>query len=277
MFIQEKTKIKVLGFLFLATIIVWVFVFAEVDDDILEIDFFDVGQGDGIFIEFNGKYMLIDGGPSNAILDKLGTETPFYKRKLDVVLLTHPEYDHITGLIEVIKRYDIGAIITTGVVRDTNQYEEFLNVIKDIPLYIAQYGGEIDFNGVEFNILYPFESLAGQKVSNTNNSSIVGRLVYNNFKVLFTGDIEKSVERKLLDLDLQTDVLKVAHHGSKTSSTEEFLKAVDSVLNVISAGKDNKYGHPHQEVLERMTVDVFVTGKSGDLEILSDGMFFKRN
>jgi competence protein ComEC len=205
----------------------------------------------------------------------------FYDRYIDLIILTHPEYDHITGLIEVIKRYNIGAIITNGVVRDTDQYKEWVKIIeqKNIPVYIAQLGGQINFNSpageLKMDILYPFENLAGQEVSDVNNSSIVAKLVYNDFEVLLTGDIEKSVEKKLIDsgLDLRADVLKVPHHGSKSSSTEEFLKAVNSILNVIQAGKDNKYGHPHDEVLARMANSVVsITGESGDLRILSDGL-----
>ena len=278
--ITQKNRNKILIILFVITIIVWVFVFGEAKgDDVLEIDFFDVGQGDGIFLETgDGKQILIDAGPSNIILDKLGKEIGFYDRYIDLVILTHPEYDHINGLIEVIKRYNIGAIITTGVVRDTNQYKEWIKIIeqKNIPIYIAQLGGQIELNkDIKLNILYPFENMAGKKVSNTNNSSIVGKLIYKDFELLLTGDIEKSVERKLVNsnINLQADVLKVAHHGSKTSSTEEFLRAVDSVINIIQAGKDNKYGHPHQEVLDRMAATIFTTGKDGDLRILTDGAF----
>ncbi len=281
MVIQEKNKIRILIVLFSITVIIWVFVFKEAkQSDVLEIDFFDIGQGDAIFIETgDNKQMLIDAGPSNVILDKLGKEMAFYDRYIDLVILTHPEHDHINGLIEVIKRYDVGAIITTGVVRDTNQYKEWVKIIeqKNIPIYIAQLGGEIDFgNNIKMDILYPFESLISQKISNTNNSSIVGKLVYRDFEVLLTGDIEKSIERKLINsgLNLQADILKVPHHGSKTSSSKEFLKAVDSLINIIQAGKDNKYGHPHQEVLERMA-NVFVTGQIGNLKILTDGVSIK--
>lgn len=277
--ISQKSQITILVILFVITIVVWVFVFVEAEEkDVLEIDFYDVGQGDAIFIETgDGKQILVDGGPSSIILEKLGKEMPFYDRYIDLVILSHPEYDHINGLIEVIKRYNIGVIITNGVVRDTNQYKEWIRVIEqeNIPVYIAQLGGQIGFgNDVEMDILYPFENLSGKEVSNTNNSSIVARLIYKDFEILLTGDIEKSVERKLVDsnLDLQADVLKVAHHGSKTSSTEEFLRAVNSIVNVIQAGRDNKYGHPHQEVLERMAnILTFTTANDGDVEILSNG------
>ena len=279
---NQKTQFKILVVLFVIAVVVWIFVFGEVNgDEVLEVDFYDVGQGDAIFVETpDGKQVLIDGGPSSVILEKLGKEMPFYDRYIDLVVLTHPEYDHINGLIEVIKRYDIGAIITTGVVRDTNSYKEWVKIIeqKNIPIYIAQTGGVIDLsNNIKLNILYPFDNLAGKEVSNTNNSSIVGKLVYEDFELLLTGDIEKGVERKLVSskINLKSDILKVPHHGSKSSSTEEFLKAVDSIVNIIQAGKDNRYGHPHQEVLERMaSVLTFNTGENGDLEVLSNGREF---
>lgn len=279
---NTRYQLKILGFLFVVAALVWGFVFVEArQNDFLEIVFFDVGQGDGIFVEtIDGKQILVDGGPDAKILEKLGKKMAFYDRYIDIVVLTHPEADHLNGLIEVIKRYNIGAIITTGVVRDTNQYKEFVKIIeqKNIPIYIAKSGGEIDFgNNIKIDILYPFENMAGLSVSNTNNSSIVGKLIYNNFEVLLTGDIEKSVERKLVSfgIDLQADVLKIAHHGSKTSTAEEFLIAVNPIIAVIQAGKDNKYGHPHQEVLERMAnVLTLISGMVGDIKILSDGEEF---
>jgi len=275
----EKTKIRILIILFIATIVIWAFVFTEVSEsNILKINFFNIGQGDSIFIEtFDNKQVLIDGGPSSVLLDRLGREMNFYDRYIDLVILTHPELDHITGIIEVIKRYDIGAIILNGIQRDTNQYREFLSIVekKNIPMYIGKLGGKIQLNkDIELNILYPFKSLLGKRVSKANNSSIVTKLVYKDFKILFTGDIEKSVEKELINsgLDLKADVLKVPHHGSKSSSTLEFLKAVNAFVNVIQAGKDNKYGHPHQEVVERMA-NVFSTA-FGNVELFSNGKDF---
>ena len=158
MVLSEKKKITILVSLFVMTVITWVFVFIDArQDNILEVDFFNVGQGDAIFIEMpDGKQILIDGRPSSVILEKLGKEVPFYDRYIDLVVLTHPEYDHINGLIEVIKRYDIGGIITTGVVRDTNAYKEWIRTIeeRDILIYIARLGGEIDFgNNIKMDII----------------------------------------------------------------------------------------------------------------------------
>jgi len=281
MFIQEKPKISLLVILFLIATIVWIFVFTDASQKFLEVKFFDVGQGDAIFIEtMDKKQILIDGGPSSVILEKLGGEMSFYDRYIDLAILTHPEYDHINGLVEVIKRYQIGAIVATGAINAIEQYEEWLKIIeeKNIPIYIAKSGGEINFgNNIKMDILYPFENLAGQEVSNTNNTSIVGKLIYNDFGSLFTGDIEKSIESKLVNsgMNLKSDILKIAHHGSKTSTSKEFLKAVDALMAIIEVGKDNQYGHPHQEVLDRLkNIPIFQTGNEGDIEILTNGKEF---
>ena len=271
-------------FLFIISVLVWVGLFIEENNnDFLKVKFFDVGQGDAeLIITPDKKQVLIDGGPDLSILEKLGKSMPFYDRYIDLVILTHPEADHLNGLIEVLKRYQVGAIITSGVVRNTEQYKQWVEIIKEknISVYIAKANGEIDFNNdIRVKILYPLENMLGKELSDSNNSSIVAQLVYHNFEILFTGDIEKSVENKLISnpsaSGLNSDILKIAHHGSKTSSGEEFLKAVNALMAVIEVGKDNKYGHPHQEVLDRLVNQkIFQTGRDGDVEILSNGINF---
>ena len=280
-FIKNKTS-RILAIVFVVVILVWVFVFVEGrGNKFLEIDFYDVGQGDAIFIETpNGKQILVDGGPDLTILEKLGRELPFWDRYIDLVILTHPEHDHIGGLIEIIKRYKIGGILTTGVVRNTAEYKEWKRVIKEanIPIYIAQAGGVINLgDDMELLILHPFENLAGQEIKKSNNVSIVAQLVYKDFELLLTGDIEKKVERALVNsgVNLESDILKVPHHGSKTSSTKNFIQAVNPIVAIIQAGKDNPYGHPHQSVLDTLSeITTFCTGQDGDIEILSDGVRF---
>ena len=281
MFLQKKKQIGILICLFLIAVMVWIFVFTEARVGFLKVKFLDVGQGDAEFIETpDKKQVLIDGGPDLSVLEKLGRAMPFYDRYIDLIILTHPEADHLNGLIEIVKRYDIGAIIMTGVFRNTDQYKEFLNIIKNkkISVYLAKSGGEIDFgNNIKMDILYPFDNLKGKVISDSNNTSIVAKLIYGNFETLFTGDIEKGVENKLIKsgLNLKSDILKIAHHGSKTSSGEEFLKAVNALMAVIEVGKDNRYGHPHQEVLERLkNLQIFQTGRDGDIKIISDGENF---
>ncbi len=283
MFMFRNKLFRILGIVFTILILAWVWVLAEEQgNNFLEIDFYDVGQGDAIFIETpNKKQILVDGGPDLTILEKLGKEMPFWDRYIDLVILTHPEYDHIGGLIEVIKRYEIGGILTNGVIRDTAEYREWTRIIEkeEIPVIIAQAGGVINLSDdIKLIILHPFESLSGQKIERANNTSIVAQLVYKDFEVLLTGDIEKEVERELVGtgINLQSDVLKVPHHGSKTSSTKSFIGAVNPILAVIQAGKDNSYGHPHQSVLSALSsIATFCTAQDGDIEILTNGVNFR--
>ena len=282
MSILKNKLFRILAIAFAILILAWVWFFVEEKQEFLEIDFFDVGQGDAIFIETpNGKQILVDGGPDLTILEKLGRELLFWDRYIDLVILTHPEYDHVGGLIEVIKRYKVGGILTTGVVRDTAEYKKWTRIIEqeNIPIYIAQAGRVIDLgSNIKLVVLHPFENLSGQKIKKSNNSSIVAQLVYKDFELLLTGDIEKKIEKALVNsgIDLESDILKVAHHGSKTSTTQDFVNAINPIIAVIQAGKDNPYGHPHQSVLDTLSdVTTFITGRDNDIEILSDGVRFQ--
>jgi len=282
MVFSKKQKTGFLIALLFAAVVVWVFVFIEENKTLLEINFFDVGQGDAELIKTpDKKQILIDGGPDMSVLEKLGSAMPFYDRNIDLIILTHPEKDHLSGLIEVLKRYKVGAVITSGVFRDSKEYKEWIEILsaKRIPIFAARIGGMIDLrNGAYLKILYPFEDLVGKKFNESNNTSVVTQLVYGSFETLFTGDIEKSAEENLVNsgINLNSDILKIAHHGSKTSSGEKFLKAVNALVAVIEVGKDNQYGHPHQEVLERLKdVALFATGKDGDIRILSNGLGFE--
>ena len=267
-------------FIVVLLIITWVLI-EEKENRFLKIDFFDVGQGDAIFIEtMANQQILIDGGPDLTILEKLGKEMPFWDRYIDLIVLTHPEHDHINGLIEVIKRYKVGRILTNGIVRDTAEYKEWKKIIKEknIPIYIAQAGELISLdNNIKLFVLYPFENLLGKTSKKTNNTSIVIQLIYKDFELLLTGDIEKEVEQKLINsgIDLKSDILKVPHHGSKTSSTKDFIKAVSPVIAIIQAGKDNPYGHPHESVLKTLSnIVTFCKKEDGDIKVLSDGIKF---
>jgi competence protein ComEC len=283
MSIFENKIINILIIVSAVLILAWVWVFVEErEGKFLEIDFFDVGQGDAIFIETpKHKQILVDGGPDLTILEKLGREMPFWDRYIDLIVLSHPEADHLTGLIEVAKRYKIGGILTTGIVRETAQYEEWQKVIQEenIPIYIAQADGVVNLdNDIKLFVLYPFENLSGKIIKESNNTSIVAKLVFKDFELLLTGDIEKKVEKKLVNsrTNLASDILKIAHHGSKTSSTNEFINAVSPMVAIIQAGKDNSYGHPHRSVLDALnSIIAFVTGRDGDIEILTDGTKFQ--
>jgi len=281
----ENFFLLIFGVLIVSNIIAWIVVLDLNQPQFLEVTFFDVGQGDAIFIETPQNHqILIDGGPTSMILEKLGKEMPFYDRTIDLIILTHPEHDHIAGLIEVFKRYKIDNILWTGVLRDTNEYQEWQQVLlkeqdkEKAKIYIARAGQKITWSGCHpdqyMEVLFPFENLEGQKIENTNNTSIVSKLIFNENSFLFTGDSYKSVEKKLLEKMIDSDVLKVGHHGSKTSTSEEFLKEVSPEIAVISVGKENHYGHPHPEtlaVLNKHDIKVIRTDQKGDIRIISDG------
>ena len=268
-------------------ILAWIAVFDLAKPQFFEVNFFDIGQGDAIFIVSpKRQQILIDGGPDSKILEKLGKEMPFYDRSIDLVILTHPERDHLAGLIEVLKKYKVENILWTGIKRDSAEFKEWENLIKDekAKIFIAKTGQKIHCSTWNdghcyFEILFPFENLEGKEFENSNDTSIVARLVFGKNHFLFTGDISKIAERELvIRANIDSDVLKVAHHGSKTSSSEEFLKAVSPKIAVISVGKGNSYGHPHQEVLEifqKFGIKVLRTDLDGDIKIISDGVKYK--
>lgn len=269
--------------LLLCNIFFWSIIYNLNRSQLLEVIFFNVGQGDGIFIETPQNYqILIDGGPSSVVLEKLGQEMSFWDRSIDLIILTHPEHDHVAGLIEVLKTYEVKNILWTGVLKDTKEFEEWIKLIKGekADITIAQAGQRIIIPNIFFEIIYPFEDLEGQNIKNTNNTSIIFRLVFNNNCFLFTGDASKSIERKVIDkgLNLNCNVLKVGHHGSKNSTSKELVESVIPELAVISLGKDNKYGHPHAQVLDILNdygIKVLRTDEIGDIKIISDGQNIK--
>lgn len=229
--------------------------FRALPDGYLHVYFLDVGQGDSILIRTpSDQFILIDGGPDDKVLTELNDVMPFYKKRLDFVILTHAHADHINGLVSVLKRYDIGQVLITGARSHGFYYEEFLRIINElnIPLVIAESARDFDFGDfVYLDILYPIESLLGREISNINNSSIVARLLYGENKLLLTGDAEIEVEKEQLmtDFDLRASIYKVGHHGSRNSSSLEYLKEIRPDTAVIQCGIDNKFNHPHPETL----------------------------
>lgn len=221
----------------------------------LTVAFLDVGQGDAIYIEApNGNQVLIDGGPSSgAVLRALGAVMPFYDRSIDLVLATHPDQDHVGGLPAIIDRMHVERVVTTENTSDTGAYGAFEKaILEKHPMRIIARAGEritID-GGIVLEILFPDKNTAGW---DTNTGSIIARLSYGTESFLFTGDSPQTVEQYLVDKNggtLHSNVLKLGHHGSRTSSSRVFLSAVDPDYAIISAGSDNKYGHPHKEVID---------------------------
>ncbi len=246
----------------------------------LEVDFLDIGQGDSILIKTPyGQNVLIDGGPDYNVINRLAEEMPWWDRTIDLMILTHPHDDHVNGLNDVIRRYKVQKILYTGVVHNAPGYLTWLELIKNskIPLVIIDRPQKITLGeDCYLDILYPRESLLGKEVANLNNSSIVAKLVYGQTKFLFMGDAEIEVEQELLEnnTNLSAQVLKAGHHGSDTSSSEEFLAAVKPEKVVIQVGADNQFGHPSRRVikrLERLGARVFRNDIDGTIRLYSDG------
>lgn len=253
----------------------WLYAGHAVGHGRLIVWFFDVGQGDAIFIETpTGVQWLIDGGPDDTVLGKLGSVMPFWDRHLDAVLLTHPHADHVTGLMHVLDRYEVDRVFTTGVEYDNHVYGEFLRQISaERGQYITEPITLTLEEGVTFTILTPLRSLRGARVEDVNDASIVGLLEYGDTSVLLTGDIGNQAELDLIPYLKPTDVLKVGHQGSRFSSANAFLSALRPRIGVISVG-ENDYGHPHPDTLDRLQAfgaTILRTDLHGDIRLISEG------
>ncbi|MDP2735908.1 MAG: ComEC/Rec2 family competence protein [bacterium] len=221
----------------------------------LELAFLDVKQGDAIYVETpHGHQMLIDGGPDATVLSRLGEVMPFYDKSIDLLVVTHPDADHITGLVSVLESFEVQTVVWTGKANDTRVFAAFAEALENegANLVLAEAGQEIVFgdSGAILEILYPKEGIDIEGEA-SNETSIISRLRYGGSSVLLPGDTTQKIERRLLKAgtDLKSDILKVAHHGSRTSSAPEFLLAVGPEDAVISVGKGNRFGHPAQETL----------------------------
>lgn len=245
----------------------------------LEVSFFDVGQGDSIFIEAPGGYqVLIDGGPNYfKVLDGLSQEMPFYDKEIDLIILSHPESDHMTGLFSILENYKVDNIIWTGMEKDGEKFETWKRLINEegANIYYANAGDTVNMGDLRLEIINPKKSLIGERVKETNDTAIVAKLQYKDSSFLFTGDISSKIEDELNDIDI--DILKVAHHGSKYSTSEDFLKKTTPLVSIIQVG-NNSYGHPTEEVLTRLNnfgIKILRNDTNGDIKIVSDGSNYK--
>lgn len=229
---------------------------ASFPDRTLTVHFLDVGQGDAIFIQGpTGIQVLIDGGPTPAVLRELGRSMPFYDRSIDAVVATHPDLDHIGGLVDVFRRYRVSVFLESGATSQTTAFRALGDEVaaQGIAPVVAERGMRLVLGGGAYaDVLYPHSNTPRVR---GNDASIIIRVVYGDTAVLLTGDAPAYVERELASLYgdfLRSTILKVGHHGSKTSTAQYFVQSVQPVWSVISASKDNRYGHPHKEVLDTL-------------------------
>lgn len=255
----------------------------QLPDGKLHVAFLDVGQGDATLITTpQGQQILVDGGPSpTSLTSALGREMPFWDRSLDLVVMTHPDADHITGLAEVLDRYQVDAWLDNGQPGDDAVYTECIAQIEraGVRQYTGRAGDRLELgSGIILEVVHPPQDLRVGTEGGNNENSLVLRLTWGEAAFLFTGDVEAEAERLLLGSGhpVMAGVLKVAHHGSGGSSTADFLTAVDPVYAVISVGADNRFGHPKQEVLDRLSqqgdVTILRTDERGKVEFVTDGV-----
>lgn len=275
---EKKLKIIILFLIAIDLILFGIYKESQ-KEKYLEVSFLNVGQGDSIFIEApNGVQMLIDSGPNNSVLREVGSLMNFGDRKIDIILGTHPDKDHIGGFPTILDRYEIKNTINTDVLSESSIYKTYKEKIleESSKNYIGKRGGVIILDkekGIYFQILSPDESFIEK---DSNERSIVGRLAYGDTSFLLTGDAGITIENKLVLLDgelLKSDILKLGHHGSKTSSSSTFLKQVNPELAIVSAGENNSYGHPHEVVIDRLEdLDInYLETKEGTLTFASNG------
>lgn len=274
-FFKKYSKYWFLAVLGALAFVVWYAVFSESRQGV-SVAFLDVGQGDAIFIQTpNGNQVLVDAGPGSKVLGELSKVMPFYDRSLDLLIATHPDADHIGGFLEIFKTYRSGLVMEPGVDSESAFYREFERLLgkNNIKKILARRGMKVILdNNIYLLVLFPDRDVFGL---DTNDASIVAKLVYGKTSFLLTGDSPQKIENYLVFLGgLKSDVLKVGHHGSRTSTGQEFLQAVKPAYAVISAGQDNRYGHPHKEVLdilEKFKVKILRTDQQGTIKIKSDG------
>jgi competence protein ComEC len=271
-------KIKFVFIVMLFIVVFFEYIVLKSSDNLLHIYFLDVGQGDSILIKTSDlRYILIDGGPDEKILTELGKVLPLWRKKIDIVIATHADEDHIGGLAFVIERYTVG----TFYINNNNLQNPFLERIisvlseENIPVTILNTSNQFVVDSLELDILWP--EIASSDVESENPQSLVLRGRFGEISFLLMADIEEDQEKVLLIkyYSLNSTILKLSHHGSKTANSEDFLDIVNPKFFIVSCGKDNKFGHPSQEVLKRLEVkdgQLLRTDQDGTIEFITDGV-----
>lgn len=280
---EERTwraRLMSLVILTVAAVSIWLTGYTEAPASSAEfsVSFLDVGQGDAILIETpGGTQVLVDGGADAGVLRELAAELPLFDSDIDMVVATHPDTDHIGGLVDVLERYDIGQILITENKGESAAARAFAGAAADEGAEIAMARrGQVWHLDASTTLAVLFPETDVSEMEN-NAASIVVQITYGDTSFLLTGDSPKRIEEYLVLAEgenLQSTVLKVGHHGSRTSTSELFLEEVDPEYAVISAGADNRYGHPHVEVTDMLfnhRIETLNTAEEGTITFVSDG------
>lgn len=274
-----KERNKITFFVFFSLVIFdlalwWLIIFPPYPSS-FEAYFLDIGQGDSILLFFPNKVkMLIDGGPDYRIVQQLAKIVPSSDKYIDLVFITHPQKDHFGGIPYVLSRYEIGAVIINGRLTDDEKWRTLVEDIKkrEIPLIALGAGDEIHYQEQRLEIISP--DLNWLESGSLNDSSIVMKIIDPYFSILLGGDIGWDLERYLSSkYSLKADILKVPHHGSRYSTSLSFLEEVRPKVAVVSVGQENRYGHPSQEVLQRLksqNIIILRTDKQGTIKARYD-------
>ncbi len=239
----------------------------------------DIGQGDALFIESpTGAQIMFDGGPTRSVLGPLARVMSPFDKTIDAIVITNTDADHIGGFLDILKNYKVGKVFEPGTINDSKIYQNLEAEIKrqNIPDILAKKGMRLDLGGgAMIDILFPDRDVS---TWTTNDGSVVAKLSYGGTSVMLTGDATASTEKIILTKNsknsLRSTILKVGHHGSRTSTSHDFVQAVMPLYAMISDGKDNKYGHPHQDTLNTLTsfgAKIFRTDLLGTIVMKSDG------
>lgn len=246
----------------------------------LRVSFLDIGQGDSILIQTpHGRTVLIDGGPGTTLLERLGEELSFWQQDIDLMILTHPDLDHLEGLVDALKRFQVQQVMLTGAIHGSRLYTAFLELIDEQQISILLPDPSQDWQideGVLIDIIGPSRSVAQQNVESPNDASVALRVIYGQAVMMLSGDGEELQESELLrsGFDLRAQVFKAGHHGSSTSNDPGFVQAVDPVWSVVSSGQDNPFDHPHLDpvlLFDERDIEWWDTKKEGTITMASDG------
>lgn len=277
-FFDNYGKVSIVSFSFFLSIISVYVLVTLIAPQKLRVSFLDVGQGDSIFIQTpSGHTMLVDGGASDVVLTRLGEEMNYFNKNIDVMVATHGDADHVTGLIPILEKYTVENIVVSPIQAETSIFSDLEKHIQkeNGNVYVGARGDEIDFgDGVVAHILYPQKNLS--KKTDTNDASVSLVLTYGDHSFLLTGDLTSTYEPQFLGTSLPKNltVYKAGHHGSKTSSGVQLLTYIRPEYSVISAGKENKYGHPNPETVERLQIyskEILSTIDHGTISFESNG------